>query len=83
MSTGRCTRLAQMLGLHRLDSDYPNYKTMISPPVDWIEKEERRRAFWGAFYGDRYYIVVLLCIFRYEAYVIQMVQCWNWVAYAY
>ncbi|KAH8801521.1 fungal-specific transcription factor domain-containing protein [Xylogone sp. PMI_703] len=54
MSSGRCTRLAQMLGLHNLDSEYPNYKTMLAPPRDWIETEERRRAFWGAFYGDRW-----------------------------
>ncbi|RFU34969.1 hypothetical protein B7463_g1366, partial [Scytalidium lignicola] len=54
MSTGRCTRLSQMLGLHNLDSDYPNYKTMVPPPRDWIDKEERRRAFWSAFYGDRW-----------------------------
>ncbi|KAH8799745.1 fungal-specific transcription factor domain-containing protein [Xylogone sp. PMI_703] len=54
MSTGRCTRLSQMLGLYNLDSNYPNNKTVIAPAVDCIEKEERRRAFWAAFHGDRW-----------------------------
>ena len=54
MSTGRNTRLCQMLGLHRLDYDGPVVKRLLPPPRDWIELEERRRAFWGAYYCDRW-----------------------------
>lgn len=47
-------RLAQMLGLHRLDSEEVPVKNVLSPARDWIELEERRRTFWSAFYGDRW-----------------------------
>jgi hypothetical protein len=52
---GRTCRLAQMLGLHRLDDENCHEKkNIIPPPQDWIELEERRRTFWAAFYGDRW-----------------------------
>ena len=51
---GRAVRLSQMLGLHRLDGDDCSGKNILPPPKDWIEHEERRRTFWGAFYGDRW-----------------------------
>ena len=54
MSTGRASRLAQMMGLHRVDSSVADVKQCLPPPVDWIEQEERRRAFWVAFAQDRY-----------------------------
>lgn len=54
MSTGRATRLAQMMGLHRLDGAGLDVKQCLSPPKDWTEKEERRRTFWIAFCQDRY-----------------------------
>ena len=54
MSTGRMVRLSHMLGLHRLDGDQSDVKQILPPPRDWIEKEERRRTFWAAFYGDRW-----------------------------
>lgn len=54
MSTGRMVRMVHMLGLHRLDGDASDTKQILPPPRDWIEKEERRRTFWGAFYGDRW-----------------------------
>lgn len=54
MSTGRTTRLCQMLGLHRLDGDEQNVKQILPKAKDWIELEERRRTFWAAFYGDRW-----------------------------
>jgi hypothetical protein len=54
MSTGRATRLVHMLGLHRLDGDGSDIKAILQPPTDFIELEERRRTFWGAFYGDRW-----------------------------
>jgi Fungal specific transcription factor domain len=54
MSVGRAVRLAQMLGLHRLDGDDSTGKNILAPPNDWIELEERRRTFWATFYGDRW-----------------------------
>ncbi|KAK4231582.1 transcriptional activator protein acu-15 [Podospora fimiseda] len=58
LSSARCIRLAGMMGLHRLD--YTNIKVeqqiapMIPAPRNWIELEERRRVFWGAFCIDSY-----------------------------
>lgn len=54
MSVGRAIRLAQMLGLQRLDSAGVDAKPALLPPRDWIEQEERRRTFWLAFCQDRY-----------------------------
>ena len=54
MSTGRMTRLTQMLGLHRLDAEDQQAKRILPPAKDWVELEERRRVFWAAFYGDRW-----------------------------
>lgn len=54
MSTGRGIRLAQMMGLHRLDGVGLDVKQCIPPPRDWTEREERRRTFWMAFCSDRY-----------------------------
>jgi hypothetical protein len=54
LSTGRNSRLALMMGLHRVDGHHTDAKQCIPPPKDWIEKEERRRLFWITFAGDRY-----------------------------
>lgn len=54
MSTGSAVRLAQMIGLHRLDGAGLDVKQCLPPPRDWTEKEERRRTFWMAFCEDRY-----------------------------
>jgi hypothetical protein len=54
VSVGRMTRIAQMLGLYRLDGDVPGARKIIPPARDWIEHEERRRTFWAAYYGDRW-----------------------------
>ncbi|KAI9891827.1 MAG: hypothetical protein M1814_002392 [Vezdaea aestivalis] len=54
MSTGRACRMAQMMGLYRLDAGGLDVKQCIPPPRDWIEREERRRTFWMAFCQDRY-----------------------------
>jgi hypothetical protein len=43
-----------MMGMHRLDGLSSDWKRTISPPRDWIEKEERRRTFWMTFCMDRY-----------------------------
>jgi hypothetical protein len=47
-------RLAQMLGLQRLDAQGQEIKQILPPARDWIELEERRRTFWAAFYSDRW-----------------------------
>lgn len=54
LSVGKATRLALMLGLHRLDGAGLDVKQSILPPKDWTEREERRRTFWMAFCADRY-----------------------------
>lgn len=54
MSTGRATRLAQMMGLHRLDGTGLDVKQTLAPPRDWTDREERRRTFWMSFCADRY-----------------------------
>ncbi|KAK6078654.1 binuclear zinc transcription factor [Seiridium cupressi] len=54
MSTGSAVRLAQMIGLHRLDGHGLDVKQCLPPPRDWTEREERRRTFWMAFSKDRY-----------------------------
>lgn len=53
-STGRGVRMAQMLGLSRIDGFGLDVKQCLPPPKDWIEREERRRTFWMAFCEDRY-----------------------------
>ena len=54
MSTGRSVRMAQMMGLHRLDGSKSECKQNLPAPRDWTEREERRRTFWSAYCGDRY-----------------------------
>ncbi|KAF2428907.1 hypothetical protein EJ08DRAFT_591817, partial [Tothia fuscella] len=53
-STGRGVRMAQMLGLQRVDGAGLDVKQCLPPPKDWIEREECRRTFWLAFCEDRY-----------------------------
>lgn len=53
LSAGRATRLAQMLGLHRLDGLGLDVKQCMPPAQNWAEMEERRRTFWMCFWGDR------------------------------
>lgn len=51
ISAGRAVRLAQMLGLDRLDNE-----TVFSPrtiPSDVVGLEEQRRTFWMLFWADR------------------------------
>ncbi|KAF2211596.1 hypothetical protein CERZMDRAFT_106468 [Cercospora zeae-maydis SCOH1-5] len=54
MSSGRASRMALMMGLHRLDGNGLDVKQCLSPPKDWTEREERRRTFWMCFCIDRY-----------------------------
>jgi hypothetical protein len=54
LTTGRATRLTQMLGFNRLDGLGLDVKQSLPDPTDVSEKEERRRTFWMAFCMDRY-----------------------------
>lgn len=54
MSSGRTSRMAQMMGLHRVDGTGLDVKQCLPPPKDWTEREERRRTFWASFCIDRY-----------------------------
>ncbi|KAK4917702.1 hypothetical protein LTR28_013238 [Elasticomyces elasticus] len=54
VSTGRATRMVQMLGLHRIDGIGLDVKQCLPPSDDWTETEERRRTFWTCFCNDRY-----------------------------
>ncbi|PTB47155.1 uncharacterized protein TrAFT101_012009 [Trichoderma asperellum] len=54
INTGSAVRLAQMIGLHRIDGSGLDVKQCLPPPKDWTETEERRRTFWMAFCEDRY-----------------------------
>ena len=59
MSIGRAIRLAQMLGLHKMDCNTSimhdsGYLHGLHPTNDWEELEERRRTFWVAFNVDWY-----------------------------
>lgn len=54
VNTGSAVRLAQMIGLHRLDGQGLEVKQCLPAPKDWTEREERRRTFWMAFCEDRY-----------------------------
>ncbi|KOS20816.1 putative transcriptional regulatory protein [Escovopsis weberi] len=54
INTGSAVRLAQMMGLHRLDGVGLEVKQCLPPAKDWTEREERRRTFWMAFCQDRY-----------------------------
>ncbi|KAH9204005.1 fungal-specific transcription factor domain-containing protein, partial [Leptodontidium sp. 2 PMI_412] len=54
MSTGKCLRLVQIMGLHHIDRAGLNTTMIPAPAKDFIELEERRRTFWAAFIGDRW-----------------------------
>lgn len=48
--------MAQLLNLHQLDrgSNPPSiFPTIMQPPQDWCELEERRRTWWVAYVSDR------------------------------
>lgn len=42
------------MGLNRLDDDsgIDRIASTLQPPTDWVELEERRRVYWGAFCVD-------------------------------
>lgn len=54
LTTSRATRLSQIMGLHRVDGPPVDAMQSMAWPIDWIDKEERRRTFWMAFCMDRY-----------------------------
>jgi hypothetical protein len=54
LTSGRGSRLTQMMGLHRLDGAGIEAKQSLPAALDFLEMEERRRTFWMAFCMDRY-----------------------------
>lgn len=55
MSTGRAVRMAQLMGLFRIDKgDEDHNFDHLAEPKDWVEREECRRTFWLTFLLDRY-----------------------------
>ncbi|KAI4237701.1 MAG: hypothetical protein LQ352_007922 [Teloschistes flavicans] len=59
MSLGRAIRLAQMMGLDRMDADpgsndMPKFQQTLPPAQTPLELEERRKAFWVLFIIDAY-----------------------------
>ncbi|GKT95575.1 binuclear zinc transcription factor [Colletotrichum tofieldiae] len=47
MSSAKCVRLVEMMGLHRIDGDGQEMAPTLAPPTSWVDLEERRRAFWA------------------------------------
>ncbi|UPK95977.1 hypothetical protein LCI18_006912 [Fusarium solani-melongenae] len=54
VSLSKSVRIAQMLGLHRLDSPQQPMDPPLPPPRDYFEVEERRRTWWAIFCSDRF-----------------------------
>ncbi|KAJ4211277.1 hypothetical protein NW759_012755 [Fusarium solani] len=54
VSLSKSVRIAQMLGLHRLDSSQQPTDPPLPPPRDYFEVEERRRTWWAIFCSDRF-----------------------------
>ncbi|TVY68142.1 Citrinin biosynthesis transcriptional activator mrl3 [Fusarium oxysporum f. sp. cubense] len=54
VSLSKSVRIAQMLGLHRLDSPKQPTDPPLPPPGDFFEVEERRRTWWVIFCSDRF-----------------------------
>lgn len=52
MSSARCVRLVNMMGLDRLDVPGQEVPPALGPATTWAELEERRRVFWGVFAID-------------------------------
>lgn len=52
MAGAKCVRLVQMMGLDRLDGDECELPPALAPATSWVEVEERRRTFWGAYAMD-------------------------------
>lgn len=51
MSAGRAFRLVQLMRLHELDQPGTTEESLI-PDQDFVEKEEKRRVFWMAYFLD-------------------------------
>lgn len=52
MSSARCIRLVNMMGLDRMDQEGLEIPPALGPATSWAEIEERRRVFWGVFAID-------------------------------
>lgn len=46
ISLARALRIAQMLGLHKIDGDRSTMTSPLPEPQDLCELEERRRTWW-------------------------------------
>lgn len=57
VSIGKTSRLALTTGLNQMHGPTQGVEMCISPPTDWVEREERRRVFWMAFCIDQYAMV--------------------------
>lgn len=53
-SSGKASRLALMMSLHRVDGAAMEIKQCLPAAKDHIEREERRRTYWLCFQEDRY-----------------------------
>jgi hypothetical protein len=54
MNCGRAARMAVYFNLTRLDEPHLFCKQTLVDAKDWVDQEERRRTFWGAFIMDRF-----------------------------
>lgn len=52
LTSAKCVRLVEMMGLDRLDGEQDDIPPSLGPATSWVEIEERRRTFWGAFVID-------------------------------
>lgn len=52
LSVGRAVRLAQLLGLFNTESTGFAPGASLAPPLDWCEREQRRRTVWAIFCLD-------------------------------
>ena len=52
LSSAKAVRLVHMLGLEKMDdTEFPDIP-VLGPPTSFMEEEERRRVFWGAYAID-------------------------------
>lgn len=54
ISSGKCVRLVQTMGLQFIDKPRNDAGNILPPARDFAELEERRRTFWAAYFGDRW-----------------------------
>lgn len=52
LTTAKCVRLVHMMGLDSLDGERDDIPPTLPAPTSWVDLEERRRTFWGAYAID-------------------------------